>query len=72
MRQSSIATTMGFYVDLDSAEVADQLWASYGNTPAASNNLGNIRLDGANKPEEAPVDETAEALCNVDVTDTRS
>jgi hypothetical protein len=41
MRHSSIATTMAYYVDLDSAEVADQLWADYGNTPAAGNTLGN-------------------------------
>jgi integrase len=41
MRHSSIATTMGYYVDLDAAEVADQLWANYGNTPAAGNTLGN-------------------------------
>ena len=41
MRHAAIQTTMSFYVDLDAAEVADQLWASYGNTPAAGNTLGN-------------------------------
>jgi len=68
MRHSSIATTMGYYVDLDSAEVADQLWASYGNTPAAGNTLGNTRPDGAKKREEATAGESTEALCNVNVT----
>ena len=32
MRHSSIQTTMAYYVDLDSAEVADQLWAGWGTT----------------------------------------
>jgi hypothetical protein len=42
MRHASISTTMGYYVDLDAGEVADQLWADYGNTPATGNTLGNI------------------------------
>jgi integrase len=50
MRHSAIQTTMGYYVDLDAAEVADQLWASYGNTPAAGNTLGNT------EPGEATAD----------------
>jgi hypothetical protein len=47
MRHAAIQTTMGYYVDLDAAEVADQLWASYGNTPAASNTLGNTDQEDA-------------------------
>ncbi len=54
MRHSSIATTMGYYVDLDAAEVADQLWAGWGdstgNKPEIDNTLGNTR------PQEAHAD----------------
>jgi hypothetical protein len=41
MRHSAIQTTMSYYVDLDAAEVADQLWADFGNSPAAGNICGN-------------------------------
>ena len=51
MRHASIGTTMGYYVDLDSADVADQLWASYGNTPAAGNTAGNTRPQEAENKE---------------------
>jgi hypothetical protein len=44
---------MAFYIDLDSADVADQLWATYGHTPAAGNTLGNTYPDGAEN-EESP------------------
>jgi integrase len=37
MRHSAIQTTMSYYVDLDAADMADQLWAEDGNTPAAGN-----------------------------------
>lgn len=47
MRHASIETTMGYYVDLDSADVADQLWAAYGEEQG--NILGNIRPDRADK-----------------------
>jgi integrase len=54
MRHASIATTMAFYVDLDAAEVADQLWAGWGdstgNNPENGNTLGNTR------PQEARTD----------------
>ena len=39
MRHSSISTTMGYYVDLDAAEVADQLWKGWGQE---GNNQGNM------------------------------
>jgi len=55
MRHSSITTTMGYYVDLDAAEVADQLWASYGNTPAAGNTLGNSTQETATPTDGAGV-----------------
>jgi len=48
MRHSTVQTTMGYYVDLESADVADQLWADYGNTTAISNTLGNTRPQDAN------------------------
>jgi hypothetical protein len=67
MRHSSIQTTMAYYVDLDSADVADQLWASYGNTPATGNTVGNTRPDGAKKPREAPAGESTEAFDSQDV-----
>ena len=42
---------MAYYVDLDSAEVADQLWAGWGatesNTKAQGNTLGNTNPNGA-------------------------
>jgi integrase len=43
MRHADIATTMGYYVSLDAADVADELWATYGNTPAAGNTHGNTQ-----------------------------
>jgi len=51
MRHSTVQTTLSYYVDLDAADVADQLWADYGatvgNTPSVGNALGNTR------PQEA-------------------
>jgi integrase len=45
MRHASIQTTMGFYVDLDVDEMADELWANHGpavgNNPPAGNTFGN-------------------------------
>ena len=32
---------MGYYVDIDSAEVADELWANYGNTQEIGTSCGN-------------------------------
>jgi integrase len=72
MRHSSIQTTMAYYVDLDAADVADQLWASYGNNPSQGNILGNIGRNGAKKPERAPADESTEAFCESYVTATIS
>jgi integrase len=47
MRHASIETTMGYYVDLDVDDMADDLWASHpataGTKPGASNISGNIR-----------------------------
>ena len=38
MRHADIATTMGYYVDLDADEVAGDLWAKYGATGNTSGN----------------------------------
>ena len=44
-RHAHISTTMGFYVTLDAADMANDLWAGHaatlGNTPAVGNTLGN-------------------------------
>jgi hypothetical protein len=56
MRLSSIGATMACYVDLDSAEAADQSWASYGNTPAAGDTLGNTHSDGDKKRKGVSVE----------------
>jgi len=57
MRHASIQTTMGYYVDLDVDEMADELWASHPATAAVSlpsgNIPGNICPDTA-KNEEKP------------------
>ena len=62
MRHAAIQTTMGYYVDLDAAEVADQLWASYGNTPAAGNTLGNTG------PKEATAETTEKSVSKSNAT----
>ncbi len=45
MRHASIQTTMGYYIDLDVDEMADELWANHGpatgKSPAAGNTFGN-------------------------------
>jgi len=47
MRHSAIQTTMNYYVDLDAADVADQLWADWGaNAKGQGNISGNIARNG--------------------------
>ena len=64
MRHSSIETTMSYYVDLDAAEVADQLWAGFG--PKTGNGLQNGNTCGNTGPKtpkkcnEVSTDESAE------------
>jgi len=57
MRHACIQTTMGYYVDLDVDEMADDLWANHPATAAVSlapgNTSGNIGPDSA-KNEESP------------------
>ena len=72
IRRASIQTTMGFYVDLDAADVADQLWANYGNTPAVGNTFGNIRTSGTENTEGAPAGSSAETPDNQDVVTSSS
>ncbi len=56
MRHADIGTTMAYYVDLDAAEVADQLWAAH------AKEAGNIPGNRGPKAEAAPsVDSSAKA-----------
>ena len=41
MRHASIATTEGYYVNLDASDVADELWAKYGEQTADSKPVCN-------------------------------
>ena len=50
MRHASITTTMGYYVDLDADEVADQLWADFGDS-----GQGNISGNNGRKEAMKPV-----------------
>ena len=49
MRHEDIQTTMGYYVDLDVDEMADELWANHpatdSNIPVAGNKSGNIAAE---------------------------
>ncbi len=48
MRHASIETTMGYYVDLDVDEMADDLWGGKWSEKTVSGNIsGNIRPDDA-------------------------
>jgi len=60
-RHSSIATTLAYYVDLDAAEVADELWAKHAATPGT---VGPGNKPGNNQPRKAEnaVLELADAL----------
>jgi hypothetical protein len=59
MRHAEIGATMKYYVVLDAAEVADDLWAYYGNFLS-----GNIRPEGAKKAEKGLADESAKPFWN--------
>ncbi len=56
MRHASIQTTMGYYVDLDVDEMADELWASHPATAAVSPPESNI--SGNIGPKSAQDDES--------------
>jgi hypothetical protein len=64
MRHASIQTTMGYYVDLDVDEMADELWATHkpGDTTILGNNSGNIAPDGAENETREPAEESTESL----------
>jgi len=54
MRHSAVQTTLAYYVDLDTAEVADELWAKFGADDGSSsqgNKRGNIAPKNANGPD---------------------
>jgi hypothetical protein len=57
MRHSAIQTTMGFYVELNAADVAEELWAKFGaskgNSPAQGSTLGNSDPKNASGPGQA-------------------
>ena len=59
MRPASIETTMSYYVALDTADVADELWAKFG---PPYNNPYNNRPGMAKKAETAPADELTKAI----------
>jgi integrase len=59
-RHASITTTLAYYVDLDAAEVADELWAKHAATPGTvglGNTSGNTQPrsteDGASELDDA-------------------
>jgi len=49
-RHASITTTLAYYVDLDAAEVADELWAKHAATPGT---VGPGNKAGNNQPRKA-------------------
>jgi integrase len=51
MRHSSIQTSMGYYVELDADELADQLWADHG--ARSGNSFGNIEAERASFSRES-------------------
>jgi integrase len=72
MRHASIETTMGYYVALDSADVADELWAKWGGSEGQKappyNTPYNNRPERSQETETAPVDESTEAVENKGLT----
>ena len=66
MRHASIQTTMGYYVDLDVDEMADELWANHPATAAVSlppgNISGNICPDSAENKESPAIVTDCRAL----------
>lgn len=61
MRHANIATTMRYYVDLDSDEMAAYLWRGFEGGLGTS--LGTIEPDEAKKAEEGPDGESSEPSC---------
>ena len=65
MRHGSVDTTMGHYVALDSADVADELWAKFGAPYNISYNSGP---EHAPETEMGPADESTEPVINPSLT----
>jgi hypothetical protein len=59
MRHSAIQTTMSYYVDLDAAEVADELWAKFSTTQGNNGPQGNI--SGNSQPKTAKTPDRSQA-----------
>jgi integrase len=72
MRHSSIETTMAYYVDLDAAEVADQLWAGFDpqadNKKETYNTSYNTRPESSKNEKEVSTEQPAETSILKDVT----
>lgn len=65
MRHADIGTTMKYYVSANAADLADELWASFGPTGTPSdrgNTPGNTHPEATKKLERAPGDQSPEAL----------
>ena len=59
MRHSSVTTTMSYYVDLQAADVADELWAKFGDTDGNSGpavDCGNTFGNNGAKTDAQPVE----------------
>ena len=56
MRHASINTTMGYYVDLDVDEMAEELWANHHPAEVKAGLPGNT--SGNNGPESAKNEES--------------
>jgi hypothetical protein len=56
---------LGYYVALDSADVADELWAKFG---PAYNTAYNNQPGTAEKAEKTPAEPSTEALASKEIT----
>ena len=56
MRHANIQTTMGYYVDLDVDEMAEELWANH--RPATTENAAPGNTFGNNAPDSARNEES--------------
>ena len=69
MRHANIATTMGYYVALDSADVADELWAKFGT--AEGENRPTYNTPYNKTPGQPPETETAPAESSTEAVGTK-
>jgi len=73
MRHASIATTMGYYVDLDTDEMAEELWANHrpedSQTVVPGNTFGNNGPESAKNGESPATVNDCKALTYEGVSD---